>query len=383
MELGIRPARAQDARARRDVERTRRALVVALALGVGLAGAPRAEVRGETGLLDASARAELLGLGPAPLDAEGRFSNLGGAVAHGDFSVRFGFFARRVMASLRERPGAAPTVANDGRFLRENARASVPTVTWIGHATLLVQLGHQSFLTDPIWSENASPVSFAGPPRLAPPGLVFEDLPPIDFVLLSHNHYDHLDLDTLERISAAHPNARFYVPIGNGALLRGRGIERVVELDWGETRRQDGVEIACLPARHWSRRGLRDQRRALWASWAVIGADRRFYFGGDTGYAPFFRRIGRAIGPFDLAALPIGAYLPTEMMRDVHLNPEEAVRAALDLEARRVVGIHFGTFDLTEEPLDEPPRRFRAASARAGLDEERSLVLAVGETREF
>ncbi len=309
--------------------------------------------------------------------------NLDGPVTHGDLSVRLGFFARRAASLWSAQGTPAPRVPNDGVFLRENARASVPTVTWIGHATLLVQLSHLSFLTDPIWSETASPVSFAGPRRRVPPGLALEDLPPIDFVLLSHNHYDHLDLDTLERLAAAHPAARFFVPLGNAELLRERGIERVEELDWGETRAHLGVEIACLPARHWSRRGLGDERRALWASWAVVSEDRRFYFAGDTGYSPAFARIARALGPFDLAALPIGAYEPTAMMRDVHLDPEEAVRSMADLQAARAVAIHFGTFVLTDEPLDEPPRRFRRAAEDAGVAPDRLLVLSVGETRPF
>jgi N-acyl-phosphatidylethanolamine-hydrolysing phospholipase D len=369
--------RGQDAGARRDVERALGALCAGLALAAIAAGSP---ARGES---HEPRPAALAGLGPAPRQPDGRFLNPGDPVTHGGPGVRLGFFARRIASNLRERPGAPLRVANDGVFLRENARASVPTVTWIGHATLLVQLTHQSFLTDPIWSKTASPVSFAGPRRLVPPGLAFANLPPISFVLLSHNHYDHLDLETLRRLARAHPAVRFYVPLGNGALLRESGIERVLELDWGETRREGEILIACLPARHWSRRGLSDERRALWASWAVIGAERRFYFAGDTGYSPAFERIGRALGPFDLAALPIGAYEPAAMMRDVHLDPEQAVQAALDLGARRVLGIHFGTFDLTDEPVDEPPRRFRAAGARAGLDADRLLLLSIGETREF
>jgi N-acyl-phosphatidylethanolamine-hydrolysing phospholipase D len=322
-------------------------------------------------------------LGPAPRDAAGRFLNTAGPLERAGPSVTLPFFLRRFAGAFRSRPGAPERIENDGAFLRQNARHSIPTVTWVGHATLLVQSDHVTFLTDPTWSQTASPVRFAGPRRFVPPGLDLDALPPLDFVLISHNHYDHLDLPTLAALAERYPRARFFVPLGNGDLLRKRGIEQVEELDWGESRDVGAVEIHCLPAQHWSRRGLRDERKALWASWAVTGPRRRFYFAGDTGYFGGFARIAAELGPFDLAALPIGAYLPEKMMRLFHLNPEEALRAGLDLRARRVLGIHFGTFDLSDEPLDEPPRRFRAAGAGAGLAEEDVWVLAVGETRRF
>ncbi len=322
-------------------------------------------------------------LGPAPRDADGRFQNTAGPLEQAGPSVTFPFFLRRAAGGFRSRPGAPARVENDGRLLRENARHSVPTVTWVGHATLLVQTDHVTFLTDPIWSDTASPLRRIGPRRFVPPGLALDDLPPIDFVLISHNHYDHLDLATLEALAERHPEARFFVPLGNGDLLRSRGIESVEELDWGESRSYAGVEVYCLPSQHWSRRGLFDGRKALWSSWAVTGPTRRFYFAGDTGYFDGFARIARELGPFDLAAVPIGAYVPERMMAPAHLDPEEAIQAGVDLEARRVLGMHFGTFDLSDEPLDEPPRRFRAAGAAAGLAGEDVWVLSVGETRHF
>jgi N-acyl-phosphatidylethanolamine-hydrolysing phospholipase D len=244
-------------------------------------------------------------------------------------------------------------------------------------------MGHLTFLTDPTWSKTASPVRFAGPRRFVEPGIALDALPPIDFVLISHNHYDHLDTGTLREIARRHPEARFFVPLGNGDLLREEGIEQVDEFDWGQDLVLGDVRVYCLPAQHWSRRGLRDARKALWASWAVTSRERRFYFAGDAGFSEDFARIGAALGPFDLAALPIGAYLPVKMMRPWHLNPEEAVQAGIDLRARRLVGIHFGTFDLSDEPLDEPPRRFRAAGEAERLRSENVWVLKVGETRAF
>jgi N-acyl-phosphatidylethanolamine-hydrolysing phospholipase D len=244
-------------------------------------------------------------------------------------------------------------------------------------------MDHVSFLTDPTWSSTASPFRWIGPTRFVPPGIEIAALPPIDFVLISHNHYDHLDLPTLRALADRFPQLRFFVPIGNGEILRSEGIEHVEELDWGGQTECRGVTIHALPSQHASGRGLRDGRRALWASWAVLGHDRRFFFSGDSGYFRGFAQIGESFGPFDLAAVPIGAYEPEAMMRPLHMNPEEAVRAGQELGAKRLVAIHFGTFNLSDEPLDEPPKRFRAAARAAGYDDDAALLLAVGETRLF
>lgn len=322
-------------------------------------------------------------LGPAPLDEEGRFTNTIGELSHGSIGVRFPFILRRIAGGFWDRTGAPERVPNDGAFLRENAQHSAPTVTWVGHATLLVQMDHVTFLTDPIWSDTPSPVAFAGPRRFVPPGIAMEDLPPIDFVVVSHNHYDHLDLPTLSALAERDPATRFVVPLGNGELLRESGVANVEELDWGGAIRHEGVVVHCLPAQHWSKRGIGDDRKALWSSWAVTGPTRRFYFAGDTGYFDGFARIARALGPFDLAALPVGAYEPVKMMQASHMNPEEAVRAALDLTARRALAIHYGTFDLSDEPLDEPPRRFDAAARGTRLGPDAAWVMRIGEVREF
>lgn len=323
-------------------------------------------------------------LGPAPRGADGRFENAVGALAHGGVSVRLPFVLRRIAGSFRTKSAGAPErVANDGAFLRENAKHSTPTVTWIGHATMLVQMDHVTFLTDPIWSNTPSPVSFAGPRRYVPPGIAIDNLPPIDFVLVSHNHYDHLDIPTLVSLAGRNPDTRFLVPLGNAKLLRDRGLTHVEELDWGESREVAGVRIYCLPAQHWSKRGLRDSRKALWSSWAVAGLERRFFFAGDTGYFDGFTRIREVFGSFDLVALPIGAYAPVAMMQASHMNPEEAVQAAIDLNADRVIAMHYGTFDLSDEPLPEPPRRFREAANSKGLNETQAWTVGIGEVREF
>ncbi|MEW6270106.1 MAG: MBL fold metallo-hydrolase, partial [Thermodesulfobacteriota bacterium] len=265
--------------------------------------------------------------------ADGTFLNPAGELPFAPVTVTLPFFLRRAGAMLTGRSGWAEAVPNDGAFLRYNAQHSVPTVTWIGHATVLVQMDGVTFLTDPIWSERASPVEFAGPKRAQPPGVALDALPPIDFVVVSHNHYDHLDVETLRELAARDPETRFVVPLENAATVREAGIEDAIELDWNGSVEIDGVRIVCLPAQHWSGRSLTDRQQALWASFAVVGPERRFYFGGDTGYFPGFADIGERYGPFDLAALPIGAYAPLEMMHYWHMTPEEALQASRDVRA--------------------------------------------------
>lgn len=319
----------------------------------------------------------------APRSDDGRFTNLAGDIGHGNFAVRFPFMLRRFGTYFRSGDGAPERVANDGSFLRENANHSIPTVTWVGHATLLVQMEHVSFLTDPTWSNRPSPVPLIGPRRFVKPGLLMDDLPPIDFVVISHNHYDHLDLPTLRSLAKRNPATLFYVPLGNGELLRKQGIPNVEELDWGQSSEYKGVTVHCLPSQHWSKRSLTDDRLALWSSWAVTGTERRFYFAGDTGYFDGFTAIGERLGPFDLVAVPIGAYEPRAMMRESHMNPEEAFQAAIDLRAELAMAMHFGTFDLSDEPLAEPPLRYRDAAENSELGGEAAWVLDIGETRTF
>ena len=282
-----------------------------------------------------------------------------------------GFLYRRLKASLFPRPGAAARVPFDAAALEWE-----PAATWIGHATVFLRLGGAAVLTDPMFSERASPLRFAGPRRLVAPGVPLEELPPVNLALVSHDHYDHTDLPSLRVLAAR--GTRFVVPRGMGELLRGVGGE-AVELSWWETAEVAGLRVHCVPAQHFSGRTLTDRNRRLWAGFVVEGAGIRVYHAGDSAYFAGFGEIARRLGPIDLAVLPIGAYLPPEIMRPVHMDPDEAVRAALDLGAREVMGMHYGTFDLTDEPLDEPPARFLGAAARAGL--QNAFVLAVGETR--
>lgn len=284
------------------------------------------------------------------------------------------FFWRRLRASAAPRPGAAPLVPFSPAALEKN-----PALTWIGHATFYVRQDDVAFLTDPVFSARASPLSFAGPRRLVPPGVPLHALPRIDFALLSHDHYDHADLPTIRQLARRH--VPFVVPRGVGELVRRAGGSVAVELAWWESAAVAGVTVTCVPARHFGGRGLTDRNRRLWAGFVVSSPSRRFYHAGDTALFDGFAEIARRLGPIDLACLPIGAYLPREMMGPVHLDPEEAVEAALAVGARQTIGMHFGTFDLADEPLDEPPVRFLAAAERCGIRDAR--VLAIGETRSF
>ncbi|HXQ28459.1 MAG TPA: MBL fold metallo-hydrolase [Gemmatimonadales bacterium] len=289
------------------------------------------------------------------------------------FSTRFG---------IRPRETPPPTVRPDIPKLDRSALG----LTWVGHATFLVQTGGMTLLTDPMWSERASPVAFAGPRRVVSAALPFDELPPIDLVLISHNHYDHLDSRTVRRLAQTHPRARWVVPLGLSTFVRQRGVADVRELDWWETATEGPLEIGCTPAQHFSARTMADRNRSLWCGFTVRAAGRRLYFAGDTAYHPEFARIAERFGPFDAALLPIGAYEPRWFMRVVHMNPADAVQAFIDLRrgapaTRLMVGMHWGTFRLADEPVLEPPIRVRDAWRAAGLASEDLWVPVHGESR--
>ncbi|HEY2188411.1 MAG TPA: MBL fold metallo-hydrolase [Caldimonas sp.] len=287
-----------------------------------------------------------------------------------------------------------PHVAPDLDFLRANAAAGsamVPSVTWIGHATTLVQVGGINILTDPVFSERASPLSFLGPKRQVAPGIAIAELPHIDAVLVSHNHYDHLDEASVRAIAAqAGGPPLFVVPLGIRAWLADLGIAHAVELDWWQSARIGAVEIVFTPAQHWSGRSLTDRMATLWGSYAIFAPDFQVWFAGDTAYSKDFADIHRHFAArqgagrgFDLALIPIGAYEPRWFMRPQHVDPTEAVQIHHDLAAERSIGIHWGTFELTDESLDEPPRALARAARQAGLADDAFTVLAVGATRTF
>src|SRR6185503_9889819 len=296
-------------------------------------GRPRSRVRPRAAALVlflvivacASAGTQIVAGLPAHHVPGGGFRNLSPAFGRPSAWTRWSFIGRRAWQSLTApRAFDAPRVANDGAALRTTPPPAA--ITWIGHATLLVQVDGLSILTDPQWSDRAGPASFIGARRLSPPGLAFEQLPRIDVVVISHDHYDHLDLPTVKRLASTH-DPLFLVPLGLAAWFRDNGMPHVEELDWWQEREHRGVRFVCV------------------------------------------------------AALAIGAYSPASIMKWVHTTPEEAVQAFLDMGARTMLGMHWGTFDLADEPLDEPPVRMRADFERRGLDPARAWIPKLGETR--
>jgi L-ascorbate metabolism protein UlaG (beta-lactamase superfamily) len=243
--------------------------------------------------------------------------------------------------------------------------ADMLAVTWYGHSTVLIEIDGRRVLVDPVWSERVSPSALIGPRRMHPVPMRLEELPPVDAVLISHDHYDHLDLPTVRRL-AARDQTPFLVPLGVGAHLRSWGVapEQVVELDWNAQAKVRELTITCTEARHFSGRGLR-RNTTLWSSWVIAGPQHGVFFGGDTGYTPAFAEIGARFGPFNLTLLPIGAY--HERWPDVHMNPEEAVRAHGDLGGGLLVPVHWATFNLAMHDWSEPVRRLRAAAQRSGV----------------
>lgn len=310
-----------------------------------------------------------------------------------------------------------PAQAPDLNWIHANALSGAsmqPAVTWIGHASTLVQASGFNVLTDPMFSERAFPVQFAGPKRAQPPGVALADLPPIDLVVISHNHYDHLDRNSVFALNQKAMGATiFLVPLGLKAWFADIGIDNVVELDWWDSvniyRRADGkpglvapasgsalpqaLQIFLTPVQHWSARGVGDRSKTLWGGWSVFGTDFNWYFGGDAGYSKDFadtykrfadkRPAGNESKLFDLALIPVGAYEPRWFMKSQHINPTEAVQVHKDLGAKRSLGIHWGTFNLTDEALDQPPIDLNAARQARGVSPDDFFLLKIGETRKL
>lgn len=233
-------------------------------------------------------------------------------------------------------------------------------VTFINHSTVLIQVSGYNILTDPIWSERASPISLAGPKRHREPGVRWQDLPPIHLVLLSHNHYDHLDIPTVKRL-AARDNPQFVVPLGLADLLRRNGAGKVIELDWWDEAEADGIQFSCVPAQHFSARGLTDRNRTLWCGYVVDTSAGPVYFAGDTGFGSHFAEVRQRKGAPRLALLPIGAYKPRWFMSPVHMSPADAVQAHGILQAQTSLAIHFGTFSMADDGMTEPVRDLQLA----------------------
>lgn len=250
--------------------------------------------------------------------------------------------------------------------------------TLLGHSTVLLQVGGMNVLTDPMFSQRASPLSFAGPRRYTPLALNPADLPPIDVVVISHNHYDHLDVDTVAILGN---KPLWVVPLGIKAWLAEQGITHAVELDWWQSHRVGELELMATPSQHWSKRTLFDTNKTLWASWAFIWPTFTAWFGGDTGYNTIqFKDIGEKLGAVDLAMIPIGAYEPRWFMKSQHVNPEEAVRIFKDINAKEAFGVHWNTFVLTAEPLNDPPLKLDQALDKHKVERSRFKAINIGAT---
>ena len=272
-------------------------------------------------------------------------------------------------------------------FVAPRAVPDQLTITWIGHSSFLIQIAGLNVLTDPVFSQRASPVQFAGPKRWVPAGIQFDRLPPIDVVVLSHDHYDHLDAAAISHLASRYPAIAWFAPLGLGAFLRRRGAREVTERDWWEDSSIANLRLTCVPAQHFSGRTLGRRDRTLWSGWTLRSAYHSLYFAGDTGLHPEFAKIGERCGPFDLAILPIGAYEPRWFMGTVHMNPDDCVNAMTDLAnaqpGRRLImtAAHWGTFKLTDEPMDEPPARMRQLWATSRFERNDLWIMQHGETR--
>ncbi len=267
----------------------------------------------------------------------------------------------------------APPLARKSLSLSRNHPVAV---TWIGHSTFLIRAGGKWLLTDPVFSNYATPIPPIGPKRLIPPGLEIEDLPPIDAILLSHNHYDHTDFPSLAKLAKRNPKSRVFIPLGNARTVRQAGFTDIVEADWFEENNLGKLAVTALPAIHSSQRGLFDENRALWGGWSLNTGRRKIYFAGDSAAGSFIHQIRKRLGVHQIAVVPIGGYTPRHVEKGEHATPEEAVALARAVGASDIIPMHWGTFALTGEPIVEQRDRFLAAPTPKA----EKHLLRIGET---
>ncbi len=345
--------------------------------------------RGAAALVSALAAAVLLaacGAGPSSgpdsdhHDAEG-YRNVDGSRVNPPLGAVFDFSWSMWRAKRPAVPDSLRQVAPDLGLLQRNRTEN--TVTWIGHSTVLLQMGALNVLTDPVFGKRASPLSWWGPKRRTEPGLTIAELPKIDVVVISHDHYDHLDEASVKAI-LARDDPQFVVPLGIDMLLREWGARRVVGLDWWQATHVDsrtsGIDVMLVPTHHWSQRTLFDRNKRLWGGFVLDALDFKVFFAGDTAYDGTFRQIGELFGPFDLALIPIGSYQPRDFMAPQHVDPAEAVKIHQDVQAEQSIAIHWGTFDLALEQLDDPRQALIAAEQAAGLSDGAFVTFRPGET---
>lgn len=301
-----------------------------------------------------------------------------------DNRTKIGLFKGLKMWFTMERAEWPTSVKNTARpDLHKTLSANDVAITFVNHATFLLQWQGLTILTDPVWAKRVSPLSFYGPSRVREPGIAFADLPKIDLILISHNHYDHLDKETLKQL-AQRDNPMTLVAMNDGELVRSLGLTNVVEMDWWQDiKLSDGTKITYAPTQHFSSRGLFDRNKSLWGSYMIDRGGKRVYFGGDAGYSSHYKDIEARLGAPDVALLGIGAYEPNWFMKPMHTNPAEALQAHIDLKAKTSIGMHFGTFQLSAEPIDQPERDLKSALSKMNIPEAQFIVMDVGQTRLF
>ena len=263
--------------------------------------------------------------------------------------------------------------------LNQKIESGVNFVTWVGHSTMLVNIGGKTILTDPIFSGRCSPVQFAGPKRYTKPSIDIDSLPKIDLIIISHNHYDHLDKNSV-KILSMDTSTVWYVPLGLQAWFKKHKVHNVKELDWYDSQSFDNVNIVCLPSQHWSKRNLFRSFDTLWASWSIEVGNYKLWFAGDTGYNSIqFKEIGESYGPFDLAMIPIGAYEPRWFMKNFHINPRESILVHKDVKSKKSIGMHFGTFILTTEPINEPAKELIKNMSHGEIRDDSFIIPKLGK----
>jgi len=302
-----------------------------------------------------------------PQYRDGRFVNVQPETPT-SFGDIVGYIVRQFLGDeVRVPPAPLPVLAVDKTALAAAPPASGLRAFWIGHASVYVEVDGLRLLLDPVFAERVSPLP-VGPKRFHPPPIALADLPPIDAVLVSHDHYDHLDMETVRALAAR--GTRFFVPLGIGAHLEHWGVPlaQIEEMEWWQRKAFGGVEFVCTPTRHYSGRSLGDRSATLWSSWSVLGPQHRFFYSGDTGYSSHFQEIGSSLGPFDVAFIKIGAYGPGAPWADIHMPPEQSVQAARELRAKRMFPVHWSTFNLAYHDWDEPIRRAAAEARRTSVE---------------
>ncbi len=285
----------------------------------------------------------------------------------------------KMMSENRPDPEFKKSKKIDRISLIDHINSKTDFITWVGHSTLLLHINGKLILTDPIFSDRCAPVQFAGPKRYTSPAISIDSLPSIDIVVISHNHYDHLDKNTVGALKK-NQSTKWFVPLGLKTWFEGMGVMNVFELDWYENHSFSGFSVTCLPSQHWSKRTLTKSFDTLWASWSIDVGGFKFWFAGDTGYNSVqFKEIGESFGPFDVSAIPIGAYEPRWFMKNFHVNPEESFKIHNDIKSKKTIGIHFGTFVLTTEPIDEPKTKISKLLKQNNISDDDFIVPKHGE----